>query len=223
MTADYTKPYKGLHYCYTWTQFRGYREQIEVNLKLCKRIAQEIGGKILTDEEIQNTIPNVWKTWKLSYEDFLLEETKAAHLWKVGGEGSVEVWYYVGWIDDLIKLEEAFNRRLREKYTPIPQPYYCRIFESGIGGHLRYQMSADIADEYQAKRNIQLREEMNTWILKNFPNIHAAGAKRVKTDSIGLGVVLDKIRDALDPNHIGFVHGENRLEPEDEGELVTAR
>ena len=219
MTADYTKPYKGLYYCYTWTQFRGYREQIEVNLKLCERIAQEMGGKILSDQEIQDTIPNVWKTWKLSYEDFLLEETKAAHLWKVGGEGTVEVWYYVGWIDDLIKLEEAFNRRLKEKYTPIPQPYYCRIFESGIGGHLRYQMSADIADEFQAKRNRKLREEMNAWILDNFPNIHAAGAKQVKTQSVGLGAVLEKIRDALDPNHIGYASGEKRLEPDDEGKL----
>jgi hypothetical protein len=178
-----------------------------------------MGGKILSDQEIQDTIPNVWKTWKLSYEDFLLEETKAAHLWKVGGEGTVEVWYYVGWIDDLIKLEEAFNRRLKEKYTPIPQPYYCRIFESGIGGHLRYQMSADIADEFQAKRNRKLREEMNTWILDHFPNIHAAGAKQVKTQSIGLGAVLEKIRDALDPNHIGYVSGEKRLEPDEEGKL----
>jgi len=79
-----------------------------------------MGGKILSSQEIQDTIPNVWKTWKLSYEDFLLEETKAAHLWKVGGEGTLEVWYYVGWIDDLIKLEEAFNLRLKEKYTHSP-------------------------------------------------------------------------------------------------------
>jgi FAD/FMN-containing dehydrogenase len=223
MTNDYTRPYKGLHYCYTWTQFRGYKEQVDVNLKLCERIAKEMGGKILSDEELQNTIPKLWETWKFSYKDFQPEKTKAFHLWKVGGDGMIEAWYYAGWIDDLIKLEEAFNRRIREKYHRLPQPYYCRIFESGVGGHLRYQPAGDMADEYQAKKYIAMRQEMHDWVINNFPNIHAPGGyKRPRTHSIGLGNVLDKIRDAIDPNHIGYLPGEKRLESEDEGLHTTS-
>ena len=49
---DYSAP-EGLRYSYTWTQFRGYKEQVKVNLELCKRIAREVGGKILEEEEIK--------------------------------------------------------------------------------------------------------------------------------------------------------------------------
>ena len=217
MMADYTTPYKGLHYCYTWTQFRGYKEQVEVNLKLCERIAKEIGGNILTDDELQGTIPNMWETWKSCYKDFSHDETKGAHLWKVGGEGLMDVWYYVGWIDDLIKLEEAYNRRLKEKFNWPTQPYYCRIFESGVGGHLRYMPPVDMADDFQAKKHMKMRADMHAWVQDNYPNIHASGGyKLVKTHSMGMGSILDKVREALDPNHIMYLPGEKRLEPEGE-------
>ncbi|MCJ7508191.1 MAG: FAD-binding oxidoreductase, partial [candidate division Zixibacteria bacterium] len=138
LTADYSKPPEWLYYCYTWTQFRGYKEQVELNIKLCERIAREMGGKILSKVELEDTIPDMWKTWELCYKDFSHEKTGSAHAWKMGGEGVMDVWYYIGWVDDLIKLEEGYNRRLKEKHNIINTPYYCRVFESGIGGHLRY-------------------------------------------------------------------------------------
>ena len=216
MMADYTRPYKELHYCYTWTQFRGYKEQVEVNLKLCERIAKEQGGKILTDDELQDTIPNLWKTWKSCYIDFSHDKTETAHLWKVGGEGLMDVWYYVGWIDDLIELEEGYNRRLKEKFNWSSQPYYCRIFESGVGGHLRYMPPADMADDFQAKKHMRIRADMHAWAQDNYPNIHASGGyKLVKTHSIGMGSILDKVRDVLDPNHIMYMPGDKRLQAEE--------
>lgn len=222
MNADYTKPYKDLHYCYTWTQFRGYKEQVDVYRKLCERIAKEMGGKILTVKELQDTIPNVWESWRLGYGEFSPEKTKMFHTWKVGGQGLVETWWYAGWLEDVIKLEEAYNRRLKEKYNRLT-PYYCRVFESGIGAHLRYQPPADIADEFHAKKYLKIRDEMHAWVLDNFPNIHApAGYQRVKTHSIGMSTVVDKIREALDPNHIGYMPGEKRLESEEEGKAAAS-
>jgi hypothetical protein len=132
----------------------------------------------------------------------------------------LDVWYYIGWVNDLIKLEEAYNLRLKEKYNWTMQPYYTRIFETGIGGHLRYMPPADMADDYQAKKIMKIRDEMHTWVLNNYPNIHTYGYKKVKTHSIGMGSVLEKIRDALDPHHIMYMPGEIRLEPEDEADAV---
>ena len=213
---------KGLHYNYTWSQIRGYKEQVEGNLKACNRIAKEMGGKILTDNEIQDTIPEMSKTWKTCYQEFAHEKTKGAHMWRLGGEGMAEVWYYIGWIDDLIKLEEGYNRRLKEKYNWIVQPYYTRIFESGIGGHLRYMPCVDMADDFQREKTMKIREEMHTWVLDNYPNIHTYGYRMVKSHSIGMGSVLSKIREALDPNHIMYMPGDERLESEDEAETATA-
>jgi len=67
------------------------------------------------------------------------------------------------------------------------------------------------------KKLRKMAEEMTCWVEDNFPNIHVIGGrKRLETHSIGLGSVIDKIRDALDPNHIGYMPGMERLEPEED-------
>jgi hypothetical protein len=189
---------------------------VEVNTRLCERIARELGGKILSKSELDETISNLWKTWELCYKEFCHEKTDLAHAWKVGGEGVMDVWYYVGWIDDLIKLEEGYNRRLKEKHNIINAPYYCRVFDGGLGGHLWYMPPSDCADEYQIQKTIRIRNDMHTWTLENYPNIYGFCAQRtVRGSSIGMGKIIDKIRDALDPNHIMYLPGEKRLEPEE--------
>jgi len=216
MAADYTQPPKGFYYCYTWTQFRGYKEQIEVNLKLCERIAREMGGKILSQSEIEDTIPHIHNTWKLCYKEFSHERTDLAHAWKVGGEGVMDVWYYLGQVDDLIKLEEEYNRRLKERYHILNAPYYCRIFDQGMAAHLRYMPPADCADDFQIQKTMRIRKDMHNWALSRYPNVHCFGADRaVGNHSIGMGKIIEKIRETLDPNHIMYMPGENRLEPEE--------
>jgi len=215
LTADYSQPPKGLHYCYTWTQFRGYKEQVEVNLKLCERIAKEMGGKILSQSELADTIPDIWKTWELCYKEFSHEKTELAHAWKVGGEGVMDVWYYLGRVDDLIKLEEGYNRRLKEEHHMINAPYYCRVFDGGMAGHLRYMPPADCADDFQIQKTIRIRTDMHQWALDNYHNIHGFGTSRtLKTKSVGMGKIVEKIRETLDPNHIMYLPGEKRLEQE---------
>jgi FAD/FMN-containing dehydrogenase len=214
MKADYTQPPKGFHYCYTWTQFRGYKEQVDLNIKLCERIAKEMGGKILSPSELEDTIPDIHKTWERCYKEFSHEKTDLAHAWKVGGEGVMDVWYYLGRVDDLIKLEEAYNRRLKEKYHIINAPYYCRVFDQGMAGHLRYMPPADCADDFQIQKTMKIRKEMHNWALSLYPNVHCFGADRaVGNSSIGMGKIIEKIRETLDPNHIMYLPGENRLEP----------
>jgi hypothetical protein len=189
---------------------------VEVNLKLCERIAKEMGGKILSQSEIEDTIPDIHKTWELCYKEFSHEKTDLAHAWKVGGEGTMDVWYYLGRIDDLIKLEEGYNRQLKEKYHILNAPYYCRIFDQGMAGHLRYMPPADCADDFQIQKTMKIRKEMHNWALSHYPNVHCFGADRAVTkDSIGMGKIIEKIRETLDPNHIMYLPGENRLEPEE--------
>jgi FAD/FMN-containing dehydrogenase len=219
---EYNKPPKGLRYNYTWTQFRGYKEQVEVNLELCKRIAKEVGGRILEEDEIQDTIPSIAKLWRTDYRDFTPEEGELANIPSTVAPGVVDVWYFMGWVNDLIKLEQGYNRRLKEKYHGRMQAYYTRVFEGGVGGHLRYSAWTDMGDDYQAKKLMKIRDEMHTWVLENYPNIHAYfGGNRTIKNSIGMESVLDKIRSALDPNHIMYMPGEERLEPEDQESKVV--
>ena len=44
------------------------------------------------------------------------------------------------------------------------------------------------------------------------------GDRHIETDSIGMGDIMNKIREALDPNHVGYVAGDKRLEPEPKDE-----
>ena len=74
----------------------------------------------------------------------------------------------------------------------------------------------DMADDFQASKTMKIRAEMHAWVQDNYPNIHVSGGyKLVKTHSIGMGSILNKIRDALDPNRIMYMPGEKRLEPEE--------
>jgi len=218
---DYTKPPKGMRYSYTWTQFRGYKEQVEVNIEICKRIAKEVGGRILEEDEIQDTIPQIADFWRKSYIDLTHEKVRLDQLLRVYGSGTADVWYYMGWVNDLIKLEEGYNRRLKEKYNWTVQMYYTRVFETGVGGHLRYMPPLDMADDYQLKKFLKIRDEMHTWVLDNYPRLHTYGYRTIKTHSIGMGTALDKIREALDPNHIMYAPGEKRLEPEEEEKVAA--
>jgi hypothetical protein len=128
----------------------------------------------------------------------------------------MDVWYYLGRIDDLIQLEGAYNRRLKEKYHILNAPYYCRIFDQGMAGHLRYMPPADCADDFQIQKTMRIRKEMHNWALSHYPNVHCFGADRAVTNaSIGMGKIIEKIRETLDPNHIMYLPGENRLEPEE--------
>jgi hypothetical protein len=219
---EYNKPPKGLRYNYTWTQFRGYKEQVEVNLQLCKRIAKEVGGRILEEDEIQDTIPETVNYWRKTYIDLVPpDEIVHSHLKSMLSPGPLDVWYFMGWVNDLIKLEEGYNRRLKEKYHWRMQAYYVRLFDGGVGGALRYMAWTDMQDNYQAMKQIRIREEMHSWVLENYPNIHAYfGGNRTVKNSIGMGSVLDKVRSALDPDHILYLPdlpglpGRKRLEPE---------
>jgi hypothetical protein len=127
----------------------------------------------------------------------------------------MDVWYYLGHVDDLIKLEEGYNRRLKEKHNMINAPYYCRVFDGGMAGHLRYMPPADCADDFQIQKTIRIRTDMHQWALDNYHNIHGFGTSRtLKTKSVGMGKIVEKIRETLDPNHIMYLPGEKRLEQE---------
>jgi hypothetical protein len=225
MKAGYTEPYEGFHTYYAMASCRGYKEQVDVYVKLCERIAKEHGGKILTEEELQSTIPHAAKLLRLWWKDYDFgdEKEKAQHMWSVGGEGQADSWYIQGWLDDLIKVEKVFAPRLTEKYGFLAAPLISRVYETGHGGHLRYVPGSDVLDEYQTKKHAKVRQEMNDWVKENFPNVQpTSGSMHIDTFPNPMRDVLDKIRDALDPNHIGYMAGENRLEREEEEKVSAA-
>mgnify|MGYP002260214649 CR=1 FL=1 len=221
MKAGYTEPYRGLRTYYAMASCRGFKEQVEVYEKLCERIAREQGGKVLSEEELQNTIPHCAKLVRLWWKDYNFgdQKEKAQHMWSIGGEGQADSWYIQGWVDDLIKVEKVFAPRLMEKYGFLAAPLICRVYETGQGGHLRYVPGSDVLDDFQIKRHAKIRKEMNDWVKENFPNVQpTSGSMHIDTFPNPMIDVLNKIRDVLDPNHIGYKAGEARLEPEVEDE-----
>lgn len=211
--TDYTKPYKNMSCFYCYNQFRGYREQVDTNIAICKRLAREKGGKVFEDEELQATIPRTWQSWKSTLMDF---KPGFSLMTKGVGSGVHDVWYYLGKVDDIVRLEKAATPRLKEKYNWHLVPLYTRTFEYGVGAHLRYSPSVDIADDKEAEYAMRVRDEMNKWVLDNFPEIHCPGGGRVlMRDSMGVNHLLEKIRATLDPNHTYYYPGDKRLDEED--------
>jgi hypothetical protein len=82
-------------------------------------------------------------------------------------------------------------------------------------------VSSDGADTEEMERLLRVRTDMDAWVSQNYPNVHmlASPYQSVQNNSIGVGDLMSKIREVLDPNHVMYVPGEQRLEPEDaEGE-----
>lgn len=231
-STDYSKPFKGMAYCYNWTQIRGYKEQVDANLNVCRRIAKEVGGRVLEEPEIQSTIPNIWQDWKGNYYDLDCHSNDISERSKAGNHlfpsGVFDAWFNLGPIDEMVRLEKGYNQRLKEKHKVRVLPYYARVLEYGTSSHLRYTAFVDMADEIEVKRYTDIKVDMAKWVLQNYPNAHVHSPFRpIQTHSMGMGHLIDKIREALDPNHIMYVPGEKRLEPEqaEEGtaETVTLR
>ena len=216
-TTDYSKPYKDMDYCYNWTQFGGYREQVQGNVEVCRRIAKEVGGRVLEEEELQSTLPHIWQDWKDRYIDFNPRGDKKM----LFASGTIDVWYHMGKVDDLVRLESDYNQRMKEKHNVRVMPYYTRVLEYGVSSALRYMVSSDGADREESERLLRVKTDMTDWVLQNYPDVHvdASPFRTIQNNSIGVGDLTRKIREVLDPNHIMYAPGEQRLEPEDaEGE-----
>jgi len=215
--TDYSKPYKDMDYCYNWTQFGGYKEQVQGNVEVCRRIAKEVGGRMLEEEELESTLPHIWQDWKERYIDFNPRGDKKM----LFASGTIDVWYHMGKVDDLVRLEADYNRRMKEKHNVRVMPYYTRVLEYGVSSALRYMVSSDGADREEMERLLRVKTDMTDWVSQNYPDVHvdASPFRSIQNNSIGVGDLTRKIRDALDPNHIMYAPGEQRLEPEDgEGE-----
>ncbi len=215
--TDYTKPYKDMDYCYNWTQFGGYKEQVQANVEVCRRIAKEVGGRTLEEAELEATIPHIWQDWKDRYIDFNPRGDKKM----LFGSGVIDVWYHMGKVDDIVKLESDYNLRMKEKHKVRVMPYYTRVLEYGVSSALRYMVSSEGADKEETERLLGARADMADWVSQNYPDVHMfeSPAQSIQNNSIGVGDLVGKIRDVLDPNHVMYVPGEQRLEPEEaEGE-----
>jgi hypothetical protein len=213
--TDYNFPLKGMRHFYNWTQFRGYKEQVSANLDVCRRIAKEVGGQVLEDDELENNIGKIWNVWKSSYVDFNPSATQMAQAQKSFPSGANDIWLYIGKVDDLVKLEKGYNERLKEKYNISAQPVYTRVYEYGIGGHIRFLPAVDMADEKYVERLIKIRSEMHNWALDNYAVHCSGGYRNVREHSTGMGDVIEKIRGTLDPNHIMYTPGAQRLDPDE--------
>ena len=141
----------------------------------------------------------------------------------MGGMGGGLTCYYYGFMEDLIEMEAAYNKRLVEHHKIPPQFYYTRTNEGGIASHLRYIPIFDDMDGFEEKR-LAVMDEMHAWVHKTFPNIHCPmGDRDVYADSIGMGHLMEKLRETLDPNHIGYLAGARRLAPEEEKKAAATR
>jgi hypothetical protein len=78
-------------------------------------------------------------------------------------------------------------------------------------------VSSENADAEETERLLTVRSDMTEWVSRNYPDVHvlASPLQSIQNNSIGVGDLVTKIRDVLDPNHVMYVPGEQRLEPEE--------
>jgi len=184
---------KGYSYDYCTTHIMGYKEQVEGNIKTCVRLAKELGGQLLMQEEFASKFPGVWAEWKGAYMD---HETEKIYL-KGTAFGSIDTLVFVGDVDSLKRMESVMFEKLKD-YNIDSITYYSRMVDQGRYAHLRFMTLSDNIDERQIDETIKMRDELMEWLRKNYPSVMLIPP----AETIGTTKLMGKIKDVIDPNNI---------------------
>jgi FAD/FMN-containing dehydrogenase len=137
---------------------RGYKEETEGALKTAKRLAQQFGGKYITDDEMQNR----WPVLKRYWESMMVESET-----NINPEQLDFTTQFMGTVDEIISLYKG----LIEKYEEFGYKnwhYYTRMFHSGQTPWLRFfpRVEGDTPEELQD--SFRIRDEITKYALGNY-------------------------------------------------------
>lgn len=193
---------KGYDYNYCTLHMMGYREQVEGNMKSCGRIATELGGKLLSEEEFSARFPGVWKEWKHAYVD---HNPELVYL-KGTAFGSIDTLVFLGDVDSLKKLEQPMFELLKN-YNFDSVSYYTRMVDQGRYAHLRYMTLSDTVDEQQIAQTLRMRREIMEWLKKNNPGVILLPP----AETTGTSYLMKEIKKIVDPNDIMNPYWKSKL------------
>ena len=144
--------------CFAWAQMRGYKEETEGAVKAAKRLAEQYGGKYLTEDELERR----WPVLKRYWESMMMEgETN------INPEQLDFTTQFMGTVDEIISLYRGLVGKYQE-FGYKNWHYYTRMFHSGQTPWFRFfpRVEGDTPEEIQ--ESLRIRDEITKYALGNY-------------------------------------------------------
>jgi FAD/FMN-containing dehydrogenase len=209
----------GYYSQYAFASISGYEEQVEGNVKACKRLAKELGGEII-NKKFQEQWPGTWHKWEEMYVNHVNPGMAARCSHVYGIESSEGSFIVTTTVRDSKKFHDAVMKRFYEKYGIRHVRYYTRQMDHGRVTFQRYVYMHDKFDDKILDREIFIARDLGNWVTseefrKEHKNIapmiahtveipdqndpNEAKKSKLNYDSSWL---IEKIRQTVDPNNI---------------------
>lgn len=194
---DPRKPPEGMPYVIVTTMMSGYEESMKTNDKLCAKVAEKYGGRVLSREEALSLVDGGLNEWEDLYLKYRNVEPTSFGLGK-----------YLAWI---VLVEPKMAKDLEKwaveelaQFKTSPVSYYSMPFDFGRSIFFRIFCFPDPENQELVDNVVNKYKEMYDIAMKRYGGIPL----RVKMGYPNLGVVggygkaLQKIKQAFDPNNI---------------------
>jgi FAD/FMN-containing dehydrogenase len=194
---DPRKPPKGLPYNIVTTLMSGYEESMRTNDRICSKVAEKYGGRILSKKEAQTIIPGGLYGWTELYGKYHpLEPT-------FFGLGQ-----YLAWIvfvePRVVKDLEKWAVEEFSKFKTSPVCYYSQPFDFGRSMFFRIFCFPDPKNQQLVGHIVNKYREMYEVAMKRYGGVPMRVKSGYPTLELtgGYGNVLTRIKNAFDPNNI---------------------
>lgn len=141
--------------CFGWAMMRGYKDEIGGGIKTAKRFAKQFGGTFISEDELRQRWPNLWKSWVGHYSRFITGE----HEWGIGPEEVDFTTQWFGPVDEIIKLYKGLSKK-SEEFNYKNWPYYTRQFQGGRAPFFRFFPRVEGTTAEEVGESLQLRDAL---------------------------------------------------------------
>jgi len=204
---------KGMSYCYTTANMTGFQEVVDVKEKVCKRLAEECGGRGYTTDEFldkDNPLANWWYRDYVEHKPFSPVDPRE-HFGKEKGMGRGSNSIPCSFIcfvpaSMVVEYEKAVLKKTM-KELGCTTGYYSHLYDQGRSVFFRTSPSIPYWDEDARLKLRKVQVEMYEWANKHYKAI----PKRIFYSELngmflpqmgGYFEVLKRIKRELDPNNI---------------------
>jgi FAD/FMN-containing dehydrogenase len=194
---DPRKAPEGVPYVVISVMLSGYEEVVDVQIKVCDKVAHKYGGHVLSDEEANEKMPITKEGFDILYTDYHQVEPNFF------GLGASPMWITMSAPKDVKRVEKwALDKVSGLGVTPVL--YYVQPFDFGRSMMFRVFFFPDPRDKEKLREISQtfgnmFEEAMNKY--GAIPMRHSPMGGPFKATN-GFAEVLTRIKKVIDPNNI---------------------
>ncbi|MBI4321600.1 MAG: FAD-binding oxidoreductase [Chloroflexi bacterium] len=180
----------------------GYHDDMEGHQKTIELLLAKFGGRLMEREAWEDRIPGLFRATTQFYTEY--HQPKMEHNKKYGF-GKYIPWIIPSQVSRVVEIEKMALDKLSSDLAARPVCYYVKANDRGRSWVFRIYSFFDPDDRKLHAQVRQTYAEMFKWVMDKYgvaPSRHRRGQGSALERLGGYGVLLKKIKEAVDPNNI---------------------